>query len=425
MAELLSRVTERVESQEAFCLVLMRVDDYDEYRTIMGRLESDRQFRALYELIRGGLSEGWFVGRFSSDSLCVYAPGLSPEDGLARAENWRNQAAKRLRQTASFGVAYYPCGPFSPLEIMANAQKALEHASFFGPASTALFDSVSLNISGDKRFEVGDQEGAIAEYLKALELNPQDLNVLNSLGVCYGYQRNVDLAMQTFSRVLELDPQNLMAHYNQGFVLAMSGRLNEALDSLRQAARIDARQFDVLFQLGKTALALDLIEEALENFKRAAALKDHRPIVYRYLGQTLLKAERPDEAMDAFKAAVRYDPEDAPSLSQLGVLYMERTTDTDVALSLLKQSAAQDPANVHFRQRLARALAKAGKPVSSEMEYRQVLDMGAKSREVFFELGEVIREQGRDDEAEHFYRAALDVDPEFRPAQTALRQIGV
>ena len=65
-----------------------------------------------------------------------------------------------MRQTISLGVAVTPCGGYTNLEIITNAQKALDHASFLGPSTVALFDSVSLNISGDKRFESGDLDGA-------------------------------------------------------------------------------------------------------------------------------------------------------------------------------------------------------------------------------------------------------------------------
>ena len=421
---LMARLARTMDDVEKFALILIRVDGYDRYRTTMGHLESDAQFKNLYDLISGNLPEGALMGRFSAESLCVYAPGLGEESAGKLARTWRDQVARRMRQTSTFGVAVYPCGPFSRMEIMGNAQKALEHATFMGPSSVAVFDSVSLNISGDKRFEAGDRAGAVEEYLKALELNPEDLNVLNSLGVCYGYQDRPDLARETFSRVLETDPDNLMALFNTGYIMAMGGELKGALECFRQAAATDGSNFDVLFQLGKTALELDLVAEALTAFQKAAALKDRQTTVFRYLGQTLLKAEKVEQAVDAFKAAVRYDPEDAPSMSQLGMLFIETGTDLDVALSLIRQSVELDQNNSLFRQRLAKALTVSGDLPGAEAEYLRAIDMGARSREVYYELGLIVWDLGRPDEARAWFREALKQDQEFTAAEEALARLG-
>ena len=420
---LLERMTRESDPDYAFAVIMVQVDGYDRYRFTMGRLESDRQFKALYGLLQEKMAENCLVGRYSSDSLCIFCPDLDETQALKLAQTWRDMAAGRHRQTVTIGVAAFPCGPFSRLDVLSNAQKALEHATFFGPSSVAAFDSVSLNISGDKRFETGDHEGAIAEYLNALELNPQDLNVLNSLGVCYGHIQKHDLAKETFHKVLAIDPQNLMAHYNLGFALAMDGQHQQALESFRQAAASDPKNFDILFQMGKMALELDLIDEALGCFEQAAALKSRRPSVFRYLGQTLLKAERVMEAIDAFKAAVRHDPEDAPSLSQLGILFLERGTDLDVALSLTSQSVELDPSNSLFRQRRARVLAASGELEDAEIEYDKVLEMGTCTREVYYEIGRVAQVLGHRDRAEKWFKASLEQDKEFKPALEALAEM--
>lgn len=413
-------LSEKTEAEDRFAVILTRVDGFDRYRTTMGHLESDRQFKALFELLQEDIPEKALVGRFSADSLAVFWPGSDEAGAKTLAETWRDKIVGRHPRTCSFGLAVFPHGPFSKSEIVTNAQKALEVTGFFGPASVAVFDSVSLNISGDKLFEAGDLDGAVREFTRALELNPADLNVLNSLAVCYGHQQNWDLALETFGRVLKLDPDNLMAHFNQGFVLAGVDRYQEALESLRRAAEIENDNFDVLFQLGKTALELDLVDEALSAFEQAAGLEDHRPIVFRYLGQTLLKAGRPEDGVDAFQAAARHDPEDAPSLSQLGVLFLDRGTDSEVALSLTRQSVNLDRTNSLFRQRLARALTVVGDLEESEAEYRRAIEMGVRSREVFYELGQVILKQDRPEEAEKLFRESLAVDQEYGPALEAL-----
>ncbi|MBW2063001.1 MAG: tetratricopeptide repeat protein [Deltaproteobacteria bacterium] len=414
---------ERMEEEEKFGIILVRVDGYDSYRQTMGRLLSDQQFKSLYDMLQEDMPQKALTGRFSADCLVVFSPGMDEAAAQTLAETWRSKVNGRHPQTVSLGLAVYPCASFTRPDTLVNAQKALEHASFFGPDSQAAFDAVSLNISADKLFEAGDLEEAVAEFEKALELDPDDLNVLNSLGVCYGYERHLDLALECFGKVMKLDPQNLMAHFNQGFAFAMADRPMEALENFRRAAEIDGQNFDVLFQLGKMALELERIDEAVASLERAEKAEDSRPIVFRYLGESLLRAGRDDEAINAYKAAVRCDPKDAASMSQLGVLFMDKGADLEVALSLTRQSVDLDKSNALFRERLARALLCVRDLAGAEDQYRQALNMGVHSREVYYHLGRVIQDQDRLEEAVEWLKRALEMDPEYGPALQAQETI--
>ena len=72
--------------------------------------------------------------------------------------------------------------------------EALDHGAFFGPASTVVFDAVSLNISGDHFYQTGKVSEAMAEYRAALRLDADDVNVYNSLGVCLAQTGEIEKA---------------------------------------------------------------------------------------------------------------------------------------------------------------------------------------------------------------------------------------
>ena len=73
----------------------------------------------------------------------------------------KEQLSRRRRETVSMGCARYPMINFSKAQVFENARKAIDHAAFFGPGSRVAFDAVSLNISGDNRYQEGDMPGAI------------------------------------------------------------------------------------------------------------------------------------------------------------------------------------------------------------------------------------------------------------------------
>lgn len=416
---------EKAAQEETFAAALIKVDGYEQYRETRGRLSSDQQMKGLYELIKETMPEDAYAGRFAADSLILFIPGVGEKEILELAENWRAEITQTHPQTASFGLAVFPCASFSRANILINAQKAMEHAAFFGPSSLALFDSVSLNISADKLFEAGDQDGAIDEFNRALELNPNDINVLNSLGVCYGYMHQLEEAKGCFEKVLSQNPDNMMAYFNQGFAQYMSGNKKEALENFQKASELEPDNFDPLFQLGKTALELNLIEDARQALKKAAECANSRPVVHRYLGEVFLAENNTDKAVEALQAALRHNARDSISMSQLAALYMDRGTDLEVALSLAGQSVSIDPANPTFRERLARALVQTGELERALDEYKSAAEMGEDGREIYYNLGLVSNDLGQPEDAARWLKMALEKDPEYAPAAEALAALDI
>jgi hypothetical protein len=93
-------------------------------------------------------------------------PHLTAADGQALARELIDASADAEHTQLTIGVAAYPTINYTRHQIVNNAEKALEHASFFGPGTITPFDAVSLNISGDRHYQAGNLEGAIREYQK-------------------------------------------------------------------------------------------------------------------------------------------------------------------------------------------------------------------------------------------------------------------
>ncbi len=170
--------------------------------------------------------------------------------------------------SVSIGVASYPTGDFNKEDVFGNAGKALTHASFFGTNSAVLFDAISLNISGDELYQKGDVSGAVKELESALKLDPENVNVLNSLGVCYGVEGALGKALEVFSDASRLDSREVMALYNAGYVHSLLNQTEDALRCYQKAEATGEDIFEVIFQLGKLYLGqgdLDAAKNYLEK----------------------------------------------------------------------------------------------------------------------------------------------------------------
>ncbi|MDL2260088.1 tetratricopeptide repeat protein [Deltaproteobacteria bacterium OttesenSCG-928-K17] len=412
-------------------LALARLDDYDKTISMFGREEGLRLLSFVFEKAASELPETRLKALWQPDTLVLAWPGASAED--IRPAAHRAAADLKEQGPVSFGLVFAGGGGESAEGLVDDGCKALREAAFSGPGQVAVFGPLALNISGDRLFEEGDLSGAVKEYERGLAIASEPrrgdvsseadgsrltthLNLLNSLGVCFGRMGDSNQALGVFEKIVALDPDNMMAHYNAGYTHLLAGRLNEAEELLGRAAELAPNNFETLFHLGKTALELGHLDKALAALKKAGDLENARPSVYRLLGEVLLLAHDHQGAQAAFKKAVKASPNDAYSLSALGFLFMDVSNDLPVAESLLRKSVEIDPTNSLYRQRLGRLLFSLGQYDEAEHHLKTATEYGSRAPEVHYHLGRLAEEAGRNEEALAHFRAALAEDPAYQPA---------
>ena len=267
--------------------------------------------------------------------------------------------SKNWHKTVSIGIAVYPTIHFKKNQILVNARKALDHAAFFGPDSMVAFDAVSLNISGDKLYDQGKIKEAAAEFKTAILLDPENVNIRNSLGVSYGVLGDFDKALAEFKIAISLDPKEVLAVYNIGLVNMLLGNQTQALESLLEAGRLNNEIFEVAFQTGRVYLDLKQPQKAEEFLKKAVQLRPASGPALSSLGECYAILGMNTKAVAAYKKAVKINSNDAAALSALGWLFAAEGENLEIATLFCKQGVDIEPDNGLFRHRLGRLYLKA------------------------------------------------------------------
>jgi tetratricopeptide (TPR) repeat protein len=407
-------------SAEPLAVILARLDGFEKNAAMLGHEEAGRQVGLVFEKILSAWPEAGLRARWKADTLALAWPGLGGT-GLAQADDLVRSAHElaaelRASEPVSFGLIISSGGSRAGQDLVDDARKALDEAGFSGSGQVSVFGPLALNISGDRLFEGGDLSGALKEYERGLAMAPDHLNLLNSLGVCQGRLGRAREALVTFQRIVALDPANMMAHYNLGYTHLLAGRLSEAEAALAKAAELAPDNFETLFHLGRAALELGHLDKALPALKRAGEVGENRPAVFRLLGEALLLAHDHQGALAAFKKAVKTTPDDAYSLSALGILFADFSGDLPVAHSLFQRSVELEPTNSLYRQRLGRLLFNMGDFSGAEHHLKMATEHGSQAPEVYYQLGRVAEETGRPGEARDHFAAALAQDPAYKPA---------
>lgn len=307
----------------------------------------------------------------AGDDVFVFLDGAKAEEALI----WTKEVLGDLENPEqdihiSAGVSSYPYCDFKKSELVFNCRKALLHAAFYGRSSAAVFDAVSLNISGDIYFGDGDLAKAVNEYKRGLKCDSRDINLHNSLGVALVMMNKLTPALQSFANGLAIDGDNFMALYNLGLGEQARNRKAEALAFLEKALHNYSHEEggtdlvnDLTLQLGILSCELGKYEAALGYL--LPWQKDNTKIqsggrVYYYLGEAYYGLKKNRQAMAALQRALRFDEMDDRAMSLLGRLYLDEGEGDEIALSLCRKSVELEPAKPRYLLYLAEVQLRCG-----------------------------------------------------------------
>ena len=160
-----------------------------------------------------------------------------------------------------------------------SRSKIYQAAEALADIADIVQDKPSYFIAGDKYFlafqngveenRQGSLEKAIASYQKVLDKNPEDLDAMTSLGVCYveGAQFTGEPPMKGIGmlrKVLEMDPENINALINLGYFAVKSGQYDRAEERFNQVLQIDPDYLDGYLYLSDLYLKSGKKEKSIE-----------------------------------------------------------------------------------------------------------------------------------------------------------------
>ena len=164
-----------------------------------------------------------------------------------------------------------------------------------------------------------------------------------------------------------------------------------------------------LLQQAKQQASMGNYSHAETLLLQAIEVDKADPELYYELGNLRLESANPSGALDGFLSALKLAPGHPQILLQLGNTQMALGQHQD-GVEYFRQSfdAEASPAAAY---NLGNALRELGKPQEAEQWYRTALRLAPRDADTHNNLGNVLREQGRLDEAIASYQAALQLNP--------------
>lgn len=117
----------------------------------------------------------------------------------------------------------------------------------------------------------------MAEFDRALELNPNDSTALHWSAMVHGGLGQSERAIAELRRALEVDPLSLIINTNLGVTLIHARRLDEAIVQLRKTIELDASFAYAHRTLGLALEQQGKTQEAMPEYQKSISLGDEVP----------------------------------------------------------------------------------------------------------------------------------------------------
>lgn len=85
----------------------------------------------------------------------------------------------------------------------------------------------------------GEYDKAIADYTKAIDLSPNYSDAYNNRGVAYYYKSEYDNAIADYNKVIQLNPNDADAYNNRGVAYENKGDYDRAIADYRKALQLN------------------------------------------------------------------------------------------------------------------------------------------------------------------------------------------
>ena len=203
-----------------------------------------------------------------------------------------------------------------------------------------------------KYLELDDIDGALDDYNKAIDLDPSNANIYYYRGLLKHHKINdIDEALDDYNKAIDLDPSNANIYYYRG--LLKHHKINDidgALDDYNKAIDLDPSQANIYYYRGLLKHnELNDINGALDDYNKAIEL-DPSDANFHF-NRGLLKYDEIDDIHGAFidfNKAVDIDQKHANSYYFCGILKYKKLNDIPGALSDFNQAIVIEPTNASF-----------------------------------------------------------------------------
>ncbi|MFQ5767620.1 MAG: tetratricopeptide repeat protein, partial [Acidobacteriota bacterium] len=346
------------------------------------------------------------MGPIHAEARRLAAVGRLPEAVKALDRSLRDEGGKDAGRLHERGLLMLRLG--RPDEALKNLQAAAQRRE---PSATLLYNTAVA------RARLGDRDGAIRDYRRALGRNPVFDIAWNTLGLLLLQRQEYTAGLEALRRAVELTPGSSRFRPMVNLAAALSRQKpKEARKFLEEAIRLSPGEILPRLALARLESATPVgRDRARDLYRDAIRLAPADPAGHFGLGLLESRLGHATTAEREYRAALDLAPRYWKARYNLGLLLLdeERPREAEHQFGLLLEENADSRAWFG----LGRARVEMHDDSGAEKAYREALRLaGGRYPEASFNLALLLRRTGRTEEAETAYLEAAKEKPDYGAA---------
>ncbi|XP_048015310.1 protein O-mannosyl-transferase TMTC3 [Megalobrama amblycephala] len=278
-----------------------------------------------------------------------------------------------------------------------------------------------------------DWESEYTLFTSALKVNRNNAKLWNNVGHALENQNSYERALRYFLQATRVQPDDIGAHMNVGRTYKNLNRSREAEEAYliakslmpqiipgkKYATRVAPNHLNVYINLANLIRANDSrLEEADQLYRQAISMRPDFKQAYISRGELLLKMNKPSEAKDAYLRALELDHTNADLWYNLAIVNIEMK-DPSEALRNFNRALDLNPRHKLALFNSALLMQESGEAKFRPEANRRFLTYVKEEPDDangYFNLGMLAMDANENEEAEHWMREAIRLQPGFRSA---------
>ena len=268
-------------------------------------------------------------------------------------------------------------------------------------------------------YEKGRWAEAAAELRAAIEVNPYNASWLFNLGLTLEAMEDYLRASEAFKTALELDGDDLETLNCLGVNLTRQGQHEEALGYFERIEELDPTHEPSYCNRIITYTEMGEHDSAELMFYQARLFKDECPLCLYNIGNSLSAREEYDRAIACWQQALRLDPGHPQSRVRIAEAYWTRG-ELNVARTYYQTELNANGEDVDILLDYGELLLEMGRLDEAEDSFRRALVLAPDTAAGHFCLGEVAAHRQQAEAAARAFKRALKIDPNYPRAHARL-----
>jgi tetratricopeptide (TPR) repeat protein/beta-lactamase regulating signal transducer with metallopeptidase domain len=207
-----------------------------------------------------------------------------------------------------------------PLKVSSDAANVLE-SRVIGLKSE---DAAAYISRGVSCFKKGQIEDAIADFDKAIDLDPGKAVAYVARGSAYYELDQLDNAISDYSKAIEINPDFAVAYQNRGSVYYRLGQLDNAICDYDKAIEINPDFAVAYHDRGSVYHSQGRSRDAISDYSKTLELNPEDAVTYTCRGTVYFSQGRYQKAFIDFNRAIELNPGYANAYINRGSCYYTR-----------------------------------------------------------------------------------------------------